>query len=564
MHTDTPQSPENVMLILGLLIGCRSDQEVATTDAPDTVPDGTLLLQLPEDIAWLPDGPTTIGGLAENMDTLTLNGASITATDGVFSETITLSRGINRVVVSGRDVGGDTLTDQATVLAGAFASPGQTMPDVLSAHVGQAGLDTIGDLAAAALEPSLLLKTAGSLNPVYSSSPFPGTSLDADLVGLSFAAAEIDIAPADGALMLTVTLPQLVIDLDAYGEIVWIDYGMDLQMTADAAVITATIEIGAVDGGLDVTLVEPDIVLEGFAYDLSILPDFIEGYLFIETIQGTVEDMLVEQASATVPEMIDEALAGLAFSTTLALLEAEVTISAELADVEVTEAGIGLDMDVDVSVPGTGAASYAGYLAAPTGSPPEHDTDEALSLVLSDDLLNRTLFELWRGGALSMTLSTEDGSLDPTTIDGLPLDAATVQISPALPPVIVSGAHGLQLQAGAIDVVADTPGASFGEHIALRLTLLADASFSIADGLIQPEVGDISLDIEVLESDWGIPDASVSELVDWALPREELLAMVSEMGVALPTLGGLVISDATLSRDESGFYSVVSIEPGIE
>ncbi|MFT5683628.1 MAG: hypothetical protein ACI8RZ_004560 [Myxococcota bacterium] len=566
MHFGAPSIlRENVMLLLSLLIGCKNDQEVnEIADAQDTVPDGTLTLQLPEEIAWMSEGPVEVSGQAVDMETLTLNGSAITAADGTFSETVTLARGLNHLIVSGMDIGGDTLTDRATVLAGEFASPGDTMPDALSAHIGAAGLASIGAFAAGALDPSLLLDKEDTINPIYSAEPLPGSSLFADLVGLTFAPADITIQPTTGALELTVTLPQLVIDVDAYGEFAWIDYGLDLQMTADAAVITAEVMIEAVDGGLEVVMLDPEIVLEGFAYDLSILPDFIEGYLFVETIQGTVEDMLVEQANTMVPAMIDETLTGLEFETTIELLGSELSIAAEFVDVDITGDGVGLDMGVNVTAPGAGSASYAGYLAAPASSVPEHSVVDPLSLVLSDDLLNRALFELWRGGVMDMTLSTEDGSLDPTTIDGLPLDAATIQISPQLPPVIVSGKDGLQLQAGAVDVVANTPGASFGEYMSLRLTVIADATLSVTEGIIQPQIGEISLDIEVLESDWGIPDDSVSELVDWALPQEDLIKMVSEMGIALPSLGGIVISGAEMSRDEDGFYSLVSVDLGLE
>ena len=47
------------------------------------------------------------------------------------------------------------------------------------------------------------------------------------------------------------------------------------------------------------------------------------------------------------------------------------------------------------------------------GAPPSRWDEKRVE----EDLLNRAMFELWRGDAMEMTLSTEDGSLDPTTID---------------------------------------------------------------------------------------------------------------------------------------------------
>ena len=552
------------MLILSLLIGCKSDDEPEVTTS--TIPDGILVLETPGDLAWMADGPAQVSGLADNIDSLTLNNLPVTITDSTFSESVTLSRGINHLVAVGVDVSGDTITERATVLAGDFASPGNPMSDVLSVHLGQAGLNAIETAAASALDPSLLLDKEGTINPIYSNHPIVGSWLDADLIGLSFSTAEISTIPTGGALEATIILPELVIDIDSYGEVAWIDYSMDVQMTADAAVITAEIMIEVVDGELEVLMVDPEIELQGFAYDLSILPNFIEGYFFVETIQGTIEDMLVEQANEMVPTMIDEALTGLTFATTLDLLGTELSIAAEFADVNINTEGVELDMDVNVVVPGSGSVSYAGYLVAPDHSTPQHNTDDPLSLLLSDDLINRSLFELWRGGALSMMLSTEDGSLDPTTIDGYPLDSATIQIQPQLPPVLVNGESDLQLQlqAGAIDVSISTPGATFGENISLRMTMIADFSIAVSDDMIQPQLGEISLDIEVLESDWAIPNSSVSELVEWALPQEDLIIMVSEMSIALPSLGGITISSAAISHDEDTFHSAISVDFAIE
>ncbi|MDG1481757.1 MAG: hypothetical protein P8R54_19335 [Myxococcota bacterium] len=549
------------MLILSLLIGCNKDREPEPiASAQDTAPETSLTLLVPEDVAWMPTGAAQVSGQARGMTTLTLNGASIPAETDTFSESVTLTRGLNHIVVSGVDVGGDTLTDKATVLAGEFASPGDTMTDALSTHIGLSGLDAIGALAAGALDPSLLLDKEGTINPIYAAEPLPGNTLYADLAGLTFSPADIAILPTTGALEVTVTLPDLLIDLDAYGEVVWLDYGLDLQMTAEAAIITAEVMITAENGELEVTMLDPAISLEGFAYDLSILPDFIEGYLFVETIQGTVEDMLVEQANTLVPAMIDETLTGLEFAYTVPILDSVLSLAAAFDGVDITADGVALDMGVDISVPGTGTVSYAGYLAAPLSSIPAHDVLDPLSLVLSDDLLNRALFELWRGGVMDLTLSTDDGSLDPVAMDGLPLDTATVHVSPQLPPVIVNGETGLLLQAGAVDVVAYTPGASFGEYISLRLTVSADASFSVIDGIVQPQLGALDLDIEIMESDWGIPNSSIPEMVDWMLPQEDLLAMVSDVGVALPSLGGITMSSAELQRSKESLYSVISID----
>ena len=82
--------------------------------------------------------------------------------------------------------------------------------------------------------------------------------------------------------------------------------------------------------------------------------------------------------------------------------------------------------------------------------------------------------------------------------------------------------------------------------------------------VLNPNLEDVSIAVEVLESDWVIHDGAVSDLVAWALPPETLIGLASEVAIALPSLGGISVSAAEVDRDQDAFYSAISVEFSLE
>ena len=75
----------------------------------------------------------------------------------------------------------------------------------------------------------------------------------------------------------------------------------------------------AYDDGV-VALEEAEISLDGFAYDTSVLPDEVESVLLVETIQETIEDLILDQMETLLAATIESALSELDTSVTVTLM----------------------------------------------------------------------------------------------------------------------------------------------------------------------------------------------------------------------------------------------------
>lgn len=307
-----------------------------------------------------------------------------------------LSRGINVIDVVGIEPDGDALSARRSVIAGDVAEPAYPVEDGIQLHLNQGGINEMTDMIEGVAEA-----LGEDLNPVFATDEVLWTWAAADLEDIDFGAVEITASP-DEMIELEVVLSDRVIDVYAYGEIAAIDFTQDVSMTADRVILTAGLALGAADGILIVALIDPEVELQGFAYDTSLLPSFMEDYFFIESIQDTIEDTLVEQMEEMVPALLDDQHEALDFSVETEVMAATICVDAPFSGVSVDEDGV--EISVDVDVPSVGALIFGSYLASGAGKPPI-DKGADVAMVLSDELLNRLLFEVWRGGGLDLTLS---------------------------------------------------------------------------------------------------------------------------------------------------------------
>lgn len=543
-----------------LLAGCGGCKD-ADDDAPVVYADpSSLTIDAPAEGAWLADGAVTVSGSTENIDSVTVNGeAAALSADGSYSTAVTLSRGINVIDVAGIEPDGDALMERRSVIAGDFADPGYAVEDGIQLRLNQGGINEMTDMIEGMVSAKEVTKSLGEdINPVFTTDEVLWTWAAADLEGLDFGAAEITASP-EQMIELEVVLPDLVVDIYAYGEVAAIDFTQDVSMTAESAVISAELALGAEDGTLTVELIDPEVELQGFAYDTSLLPSFMEEYFFIETIQGTIEDTLVEQMEEMIPALLDEQLAALDFSFETEVMSSTVSVDAAFADVNVDEDGVEISVDVDVDVPTVGAPIYQGYLASGAGDAPI-DKGSDVAMVLSDELLNRMLFEVWRGGLLDMTLSTDDGSLEPAMLSLLRAEQGSVTVSAELPPVIVQGASGLQVQVGELSVTLETPGGELGERVVMDVAAFVDLEMSLQDNTIALDLGTPDLVIAVRESDWGSSNEALTTLIEEMLPIELLLLALGALEFELPQFEGLALGDTEIERSSSGYHTDIEAQ----
>ena len=120
-----------------LLIGCAPEFEPPEAEAP---PPGTLSVTSPAPAAWLPVGRADVTGFAENVVSVSANGADMARTGPAFSGSVDLQRGVNLIEVIATEADGDSLMLRHGVLAGDFASPDDAVTDAAVARLNSSGL----------------------------------------------------------------------------------------------------------------------------------------------------------------------------------------------------------------------------------------------------------------------------------------------------------------------------------------------------------------------------------------------------------------------------------------
>ncbi len=526
---------------------------------------GSMTLETPDQADFLEEGTVHARGTAEHVSKVTVNGEAAKLNEGRFETTIELARGMNVVEASADTEGGTRLYVRNGVLAGEYKSADDAVEDAVVLRVNEGGLRAIGDLAEEMLADDLVNDSLAGLNPVYSDSygvwGWDAVTIAANVDAVTFDTPRFEFDPRDGVLELTATLPNLYVDIYAWGEVVGIDFDSDVALWASSAVLTAEVEIDTTSGKLDVDISDTTITLNDFGYDTSLLPGDVESYLLVDTIRATIEEMLVEKIDEMVPPLLDDTLSGLDPSYSTELMGLEVDIEFAFAQADIDSDGIQLALDLDVAVPPTGAKSAPGFLGADLGTP-DIDTHADVAGAISDDLLNRVLFEAWAGGLLDMKLSTRDGSLEPIMLAPLGVTEGTIEVEALLPPVIVENDGALEAQIGELLVTIDAKGSKLGDHVVASVNVFVGLDVEIADGALVLALGEPRLSFMVRENTEGVSNETMTNLLAEALPIDSILVLLGDFSFPLPELYGIVIDKGTASRDGSGVYT--GIEIGVE
>jgi hypothetical protein len=538
---------------------CTSETDLSGQDAPD----GTLTLTTPAPGAWLSAGTFEASGTGLHVTDVAVNGTGARRESGAtWRANVSLDRGINVVEATALDERGDELFIRNGVLAGEFASPDDAVEEAIVARVNEGGLDKISEMASGLIVAEDLLATVEAANPVYADSygvfGISAVEIYADVIDLSFDTPELKIEPTDGSLELTASIPNFYVVINAYGDAVGYDFSENVSLEASEVVITGEIEADATNGTIDVDLENLELEFKDFAYDVELLPYDIEEYLFVETIRDYLSEMLVEKVNEMVPPMLDETLSGLDPSFSTEILGKEVGLSFSFADIDVDGDGVEVTLDLDMDVAADTSHTWSGYLWAGNGNP-EPDDGADVSAALADDLLNRALFEAWRGGLLNMTLSTEDGSLDPLMIAPLKASQATITTDALLPPVLVESGDGVEAQAGQLQVTIDTPDGEVGTHMIVAVSLFAGVDLGIEDGNVTMELGDPEVVLQVIESDWGANNDAITRILESSLPIDTLLSLFAELSIPVPALYGVEIDDGKVDRDADGVHTNLEV-----
>ncbi len=542
-----------------VLSACRtSESEFAGAPvAPE------LEMAAPGAADWRQDGPMIAKGSARGLSSVEVNGSPAIVSGDAWSAEIALARGVNVVEVRGVDSTGTTHYRRHGVLAGDFGSASDPVSDGIVARINRGGLDVLLGKASGLLDASEL-NTMVAGTTVYSDSygilGWNAVEVEADLGWLWFDAPELSADPRPDMLDVTVDLPALDLWVPVRGQVVGIDFDVDAWLWCEDAVVEGTLEVYSRNGELRADLVDVDVNLVGFDFDTSLLPGSVESWLLVDTVRGALEDMLVEKVQLLLPPLIESQLADLELAFDTDLMGVPLQVSADFVDVKVDSDGLQITADVNANSPDAGIHGAVGPLVT-VGSAPSPERDADFGISLSDDLLNRFVFELWAGGLLDLTLSTADGALDPALLADLGArDEAEIRVNPVLPPVLVERDGRAQLQMGELEVEILTPGGEHGERIALAVNAFADVELAVQDGVAQLSLGEPTVDFIVRDTDWNARNETLTNLLEHAVPVDALLGTLGELSFPLPSLAGISVVRAEVDRDKSGAHTSIGLK----
>lgn len=532
--------------------GCGKKATEATGTATGEAQPLTLEVSEPAQAAHLPVGPLTLKGTQTGLVGLTVNGTPADDADEAWSHDIDAVRGVNAFEVTGTNAEGTIrrLVRQS-VLAGSFGEPAGAVDEALGLRVNRGGLDSAAGYAATLLDPVVLSQQLTAVNPVYDS-----WLATVNVGSIQFGPPDIDLVPSQGALAVSLVLPDVELwlpsDIALFGE-------EDVWVTCDSARVAGGLTLGTDgQGHLAVGLVDASVELVNFEYDTSIIDGDVLA-LFDGTIQGVLEDELLLQMNTVLPELLGTQLSSLELAFDLDLLGTQASIGTSFAHAFVDSQGVLLVADLEVEVASAGTKLAPGYLLADAGQPTP-DTQSDVSMALSDDLVNRLLFEAWSGGMLDLALTSDDDSLPVAYLSELGAnDEAHLTLDARLPPVLVQKGDRTELQIGELDLHLETPGGDLFDYLDVAMSAAVPVDLEVVDGELTIALGAPELDFVVRDTDWRASNEQITALLEDELPIDTLVLLLGSFSFPLPSLAGFTLDNAAIERDASEVFTNVAV-----
>jgi hypothetical protein len=529
--------------------GGKAEQGPATEPAASAI---TLEVTEPDAGSHVPAGALVIEGEQAGLAEVWVGGEAVDASSGRFEHEVQVARGIYAVDVEGLNAAGTARRlDRRSVLAGTFGEASGAVDEALGLRVNRGGLSAAAGYAVTFLDPVTLTDAVAAANPVYDS-----WIATVNVGDVAFGDPSLQLVPTPGALQVSLVLPDVALWLPS--DIALLGYE-DVWVTCAEARVSGALTLGTDgDGHLDVGLADATVDLVDFEYDTSIL-DGDALALFDGTIEGVLEDELLLQMNTLLPELLATQLGSLELAFAFDLLGAQASVASAFRSARVDADGVMLVADLEVDLAGNGTKSAPGYLVADDAQPTP-DTDADISMALSDDLVNRLLYEAWTAGMLDQRLSSDDGTLDPTLLAAFePGDEASLALDARLPPVLVQRDGEAELQVGELLLRLDTPGGGMFDYLEVALSAALPVDLEVTDGELTVALGKPDVSFVVRDTDWRATDEQVTALLEDELPIETLVLLLGRFSFPLPELAGFQLEQATIERDPTEVFTNVAV-----
>jgi hypothetical protein len=540
----------SVTLAALTLAGC------ATSAVKDTLPP-TLEVSSPSRGTLASGTTVTVAGhVADDGSGLlvTVNGLAATVgTDGAFSATVPLAPGIAILETLATDRAGNVVRDVRAVLGGNLLPTGRKVKDALGAHLGTAGLTTIGHAVGVQVARLDLTAAVAAANPVYDNGGCLGAKVDVTKVTVG--GVGLELVPGAGALATHVVLTNVEVDLHASYKVACIGGSTNLKLTSTKVRVDGDLGVAINGHSLRSSLANPTVALDGFHLDVGGLPGAVDN-LISGAVHDRVATALVGVIHDRVPPMADAALAQLVgASFTAAVGGVDVTVAVTPTSVAIGAGGLDVAVDGTATVKGGDGGMFLSSPAPVAGALARDD--RGLGVAIADDLLNNLFSGLWAAGALDQHLAVDASS--PLLLF---LDDATrsLDVEFSLPPTLAGDGAELRLAVGDLIVVARDQAGTELSRFAMSISTTLAADSTAPGGALALRLGDPTVKAQVISE-----SAAVTKHLDG--PKLEGLVsgvwgLVAPMAddalasVTLPSVGGVSVAAPSLAG--KGSFAVLS------
>ena len=541
-------------LILVLTMGCTSDQ--ALTDSESIQPE--IMVDSPTPASWHPTGITILTGEVRNIRRISVNGQLHELNGNQFAIPIQLNRGINFLELEA--VGGDgrKVWDRRSVIAGEFVNAEGAVENAVAVRINEGGLVDAADIIAAAMDPQSITQDISPMNPIVELDYTLGTDVAIDLNNMYFNTPIIDIDGEDHQFEIEIILPNLFVDTDAQMRVLWMESEHALEIVADHAVIDVDLSLWAQHGTVHAEATNTQVRLEGFAYDVSLLPgEIVENHMFEDSVREAIETNLSESMQTMLPEIFADMQQDLEIDFDVDLMGTVMHIAAETNDVGVDDVGLWMGLDLEFSAE-SNTSTGDGYVYSGTQMP-NPDTRADGAVVISDDALNRVVYELWESGSFAQTMSTEDGTLNADDLDAFGVSQLTITTNPELPPVFIESDGVLDIQFGALEVTMLMPGFDYGDYLILEIAGSVGVDLVFDAGSIRPILSELEFSLDVIDTNWVQEQESIVNLMGLILNPELLLGAIEDVSIPVPAIDELTIESAEIERSGNGTHTSLKL-----
>lgn len=290
---------------------------------------------------------------------------------GAFLEVVTLTPGINVISLEAADPLGHRTRTALSVLSGQFLPEASVVQDAIALRLNRPAFDAIERAAAAQVASMNLAQTVMAQNPLYNG----GNSLanvEVNATGATAGTPVVDLDPQAGSVRVRAEVPNVEITVNASGRLIGIPYSVTTRVAMTRAVVTADAVVTVNQGVLTTQLQNVVVDLQGFVFDISHIPTWLEG-LAKNAVRNLIERQVVNLVQTTIPQQLNQALAGATGPIQKTVLGRPVTLQVLPQQVDFDADGATVMAASDVVItppPGLQLPTTPGSLMTPARRPP--------------------------------------------------------------------------------------------------------------------------------------------------------------------------------------------------